>query len=91
MGSPRQWGWQEHLLVAQLHAAQAANWQRGGGKGAKPKPLKPPGRDAGDRRHVGTALPVDDMRRVLDEWSPPAPQLLGPDGEPITSEVNDVD
>jgi hypothetical protein len=91
LGSPRQWGWAEHMLAGAVHATQSGNWQRGGGKGPRPKPLKAPGIDQANERTFGTALSIDEMRHVLDTWSdPPEPGvLLGPDGNPL--EVNDGD
>lgn len=71
MDSPRQWGWSEHMAAASLLALNAANWQRGGGKGAKPKPVRPPGSDRGASRRIGTAMPMDEMRALLDEWGAP--------------------
>lgn len=41
---PRSWWWTNdtELWSAILHVLQGANWQRGGGKGAKPKRMKRP-------------------------------------------------
>ena len=90
LDSPRQWGWPEHLAAASAHALAMGNWQRGGGKGQRPKAPKPPGTTSADDRTFGTAMSVEDMRRVLDTWSdPPDDVLLGPDGTPM--EVNDGD
>jgi len=44
-GGPLAWTQAEHLLAAQVHAAQVANWQRTkeGQKGNNPpKPIEPP-------------------------------------------------
>lgn len=42
--NPRTWWWtpQVDFLAAILYSLQVANWQRGGGKGSKPKPVKRP-------------------------------------------------
>jgi hypothetical protein len=37
-----------HLLAAVAHLLAGGNWQRGGGKGARPKPIKLPDGRAGD-------------------------------------------
>jgi len=43
---PKSWQWDTHpeleLLAAVLHSLQGANWQRGGGKGTRPKPVTRP-------------------------------------------------
>ena len=45
---PKSWWWQpDHdFLAAVLNAVQWSNWQRGGGKGDKPKPVKRPKEDS---------------------------------------------
>lgn len=86
MDHPRQWGWAEHLTAAALYATQMGNWQRGGGKGRRPKPVKPPGKTDGDQKTFGTPVPLEEMRRLLDEWPvdpEPPKRLLGPDGQPL--------
>jgi hypothetical protein len=42
--NPKSWWWtpDTDLLAGILFAVQAANWQRSGGKGAKPKPVTRP-------------------------------------------------
>jgi hypothetical protein len=40
----------EHLLASVLDALNGANWQRGGGKGSKPKPTQRPDPRAEKRR-----------------------------------------
>ena len=39
----RLWKLEHHLLAGVLDALNAANWQRGGGKGTRPKPVTRPG------------------------------------------------
>lgn len=68
LDSPRQWGYPELLLAAIEHRLSSGNWQRGNGKGKRPKPIPAPGTNTANTRRVGTAMPVDEMRRVLDEW-----------------------
>src|SRR5512139_1015586 len=41
---PGNWWWTPQLdfMAATLHAIQAGNWQRGGGKGPRPEPVRKP-------------------------------------------------
>lgn len=41
-GDAARWGVSEHLLATAVDALLGANWQRSGGKGAKPKPVRRP-------------------------------------------------
>jgi hypothetical protein len=60
------WGHQEYIQAGILNAVRAGNWQRGGGKGNRPKPVMPPAR-SGDR--FGTrGRPKAEMRAMLDRW-----------------------
>lgn len=43
------WSNTEHLLAALVDLAANGNWQRGGGKGRKPKPIPRPGKSTGRR------------------------------------------
>lgn len=47
------WGMQELLLRQVLFSLQGANWQRGGGKGQRPKPV-----DLPDKRKPASSKPV---------------------------------
>jgi hypothetical protein len=47
-GDGAQWGVTEHLLALMADSLRAANWQRGGGKGQRPRPLPRPGHDDKD-------------------------------------------
>lgn len=69
LGSPRQWGWNELLLAAIEHRLSSGNWQRGGGKGRRPKPIPAPGTSPAKTVTTGTAVPMSRMRRLLDEWT----------------------
>ncbi len=53
-GPMTDWGVNEFLLRQILFALHGANWQRGGGKGQKPKPLDLPDR----KRSAPSAKPV---------------------------------
>lgn len=61
------WSTSDYLLAKVVDALNAGNWQRGGGKGTKPKPTPRPG----DVKHAGRdALPVDQMQEWLGEgWA----------------------
>lgn len=59
------WGLSEHLLAAVVNALNTANWQRGGGKGSRPKPIKPPGSSNKDQSY-GTktgAIPISEFNQ----------------------------
>lgn len=60
----------EHrLLAAAIEQLMAANWQRGGGKGRRPQPIRLPG-DPDDRKSkMGRGRPIAEARRILDNWS----------------------
>ena len=54
------WGQIDYLLASVVDALAGANWQRGGGKGARPKPLtrpKPP-----KAENASDGLEVDDFK-----------------------------
>lgn len=49
-GEAARWGVAEHLLATAVDALIGANWQRGGGKGPRPKPIPRPDPRAEKRR-----------------------------------------
>jgi hypothetical protein len=61
------WSQTHELLAAILDTLRAGNWQRSGGKGTRPKPMRRPGRD--NRYRLGTAVGIAEMRQILDNWS----------------------
>lgn len=65
------WGLTEHLLAANLDTLRGANWQRSGGKGARPKPVPRPG--AGPRTEVHGRTDADPGRVAdyLARFAPP--------------------
>ena len=82
-GDGAHWGLSEQLLAAAVDALAAGNWQRQGGKGARPKPIPRPGvRGPTVRRHYGrTDRPPRDVARYLDHFKPPPrpyPETFGP-------------
>lgn len=64
------WGTSEHLLATIVDLLAGANWQRSGGKGERPRAIPRPGmNDKKDARRMGSAMPIDDARVVLDAWA----------------------
>jgi hypothetical protein len=51
-GRSAHWGVQEHLLATVADLLAGANWQRGGGKGQRPKPVPRPDPRAEKRRRA---------------------------------------
>jgi hypothetical protein len=65
----------EHRLLAlAINQLMAANWQRGGGKGRKPQPLRLPGDPTDDRT-------PEDRQGPSDSRDAPDPRQLGIDRE----------
>lgn len=62
------WQIQEHLLALTADVLALANWQRGGGKGTRPKPIPRPGVEAQKNERTfggGQTYSVDEMRQIL--------------------------
>ena len=62
-----EWPWTrtDHLLALVVDVLQLANWQRGGGKGSKPKPIPRPGsREVETRRFGAQPIPL----AKFDAW-----------------------
>ena len=53
LGSDGSWTPGEHLAATAIDVLQIANWQRGGGKGEKPKRLTRPGEALATRNRQG--------------------------------------
>jgi hypothetical protein len=53
------------LLAHIANLLAGANWQRSGGKGNRPKPIRLTAGDDPSNKKIGTALPLDEMRRLL--------------------------
>jgi len=60
-----EWSATEHLLAAAVDTLQSANWQRGGGKGSRPKPIKRPGSEAQEKRYGTTNRSQEQIRKYL--------------------------
>lgn len=61
-----EWGLTEHLLAGAIDLLAWGNYQRAGGQGGKPKPIKRPGVNDIGRRHGGpTGLSPEEAKRIL--------------------------
>lgn len=58
-----QWSPEMHRLTDIFEVLAAANWQRAGGKGGRPKPVKRPGDRKSDR--LGKPVPFDQVEQFL--------------------------
>lgn len=63
------WRWtlDTQLLAGVADLLAGANWQRGGGKGERPKPLERPGFRPEKKVHKADAIPLDEFRKRLAE------------------------
>jgi hypothetical protein len=59
------WSRLEVLTASLIDSVRAGNWQRGGGKGPKPKPIKVPGYD-NNEQVIGKPLPIDEVQAYLN-------------------------
>jgi hypothetical protein len=64
------WTLTDHLLATAVDALRGANWQRGGGKGTKPKPLPRPG-VAREVRHGFTQRSPEEVQAYFAQFAPP--------------------
>ena len=64
-GPDAEWGLTDHLLALVIDTTQIGNWQRSGGKGSKPKPIKRPG--SGPRLEQ-IEMDSFDSPAAFDEW-----------------------
>jgi hypothetical protein len=65
------WSLSDHLLAHIADANRGANWQRGGGKGSKPKPIPRPGTDHRRTvRHGHTDRSPAEVAAYLAQFSP---------------------
>ncbi len=64
-----EWTTTDHLLAGIYDTLRVANWQRGGGKGRRPKPIPRPG-DNEPQVITGGSYSVDELRAILDEQNP---------------------
>lgn len=71
------WRLEHHLLALIVDLLAGANWQRGGGKGGKPKPLRRPGvKPEGTERMGGGESPLtpEQKMRALRAIGPELPE-----------------
>lgn len=68
------WLRSEVLLATLIDTVRAGNWQRGGGKGPRPKPIKIPGYGPKERT-FGTATDIDTVRSYLEARNGRAPEV----------------
>jgi hypothetical protein len=66
-GEKALWTTTDHLLAAAVDALASGNWQRGGGKGKRPKPLPRPGETDAGARTMGTGrMTVQDAQTFFE-------------------------
>lgn len=72
LGNDAPWGLSEQLLALAVDAIRQGNWQRGGGKGGKPKPVPRPGVTQASEplRHGRTDRDPDEVIAYLDRFRP---------------------
>ncbi|MFB4265298.1 hypothetical protein [Nonomuraea sp. GTA35] len=72
LGDDSPWGLNEQLLALAIDVLRQGNYQRGGGKGQKPKPLQRPGVRKKDQplRHGRTTRTPDEVVTYLDRFRP---------------------
>lgn len=58
------WSLTDHLLAVIADALHGANWQRGEGKGTKPKPIPRPGQETDGPGFGKEPIPISDF----DKW-----------------------
>lgn len=61
------WSITDHLLATAVDALHNANWQRGGGKGLKPKPIPRPGVEDQTRTMGQDPIPARDFQDWWDQ------------------------
>lgn len=67
LGESALWGVAEHLMAHAVDRLGAGNWQRGGGKGQRPKPFPRPGARPNSETFNGEAVPLEEMKRRFAE------------------------
>lgn len=66
LGDAAEWSTTDHLLALVADLLAAANWQRGGGKGKRPKPIERPGVKVPGRTDI--ALDSFDTPADYEAW-----------------------
>lgn len=67
-GDASLWDTSDHLLAGIYDLLAGANWQRSGGKSARPKPITRPGARTTDEQRIGTAMPLPEMKELAKRW-----------------------
>jgi hypothetical protein len=62
VGEAAMWGPAENMLAATVDLLQAANWQRSGGKGSRPKPWPRPGVSDPNAKRFGN------QKMTVEQW-----------------------
>ncbi len=68
LGEQASWSLDAHLLALVIDTLRTANWQRGGGKGRRPQPIRRPG--TAGRRLGRTDRDPQEVRAYLDRLRP---------------------
>lgn len=69
------WSLTDHLLATAVDALHSANWQRGGGKGSRPKPIERPGAEPTSETLGSDPIPARDFMDWWNQETPEWPQL----------------
>lgn len=64
LGEAANWDVAEYLAAAILDGINSGNWQRGGGKGSRPKKVERPGTKQEGQRVGAEPIPIKDF----DSW-----------------------
>lgn len=64
-GDDSGWSVTDHLLALVVDHLAIAQWQRGGGKGPLPKPLKRPGTE--NERHGTASMSLEELKAWRDK------------------------
>lgn len=87
-GEDAEWSIDTHLLASAVDALRAGNWQRGGGKGKRPKPVERPGKDDQNKKTYGGSrtVPLDEAKEMFDRINraPAGTEPDAADGVPVT-------
>lgn len=63
LGEQADWMVTDYLLAAVVDALAIGNWQRGGGKGRRPRALPRPGVKDAAQKQFGTVVTMEEARR----------------------------
>lgn len=91
LGDSVDWSVDSYLLARVAHLLAGANWQRSGGRGAKPKPIKPPdgkrsSRKSRTERGKDTAKRLRNLGLLPGHAKPP-PRPLTPQEQKLAAAI----